>query len=442
MKKRCLILLLVHYLVSCTKMMDEPPAYVGPVIQATLSIRELRARHTMGGFEYLRDEEVIEGIVVADDRSDNFYKSIVLQDSTGGITIRLDGFALYNDFSIGTRMAIKLKELWMGDYGRMIQLGAGVDRSAPSLPELIPLPMPLYSRFLVKKSVNNPVVPLPARIETLGDSMQSCLVQLEGVEFAAKDTGTSYADVINQLPDSKVLKACSGGTVYVRTSGFARFASAKTPRGNGSLTGIYTVFRNEKQLLLRDTADVQMRQPRCAGPVTQVLFNEDFEGQVYPATLSIKNWKNITEAGSVSYLVNASSGNRYAAISAFATGEPAVISWLVLPPLNLGNTSNEFLSFETKDGFDNGALLQVMASTNYDGGNTPWKARWTVLRANISKGSVTGPAQAWLSSGPVSLSGYKGTVYLAFRYEAADSSAGTIRRTTRFQIDNIRVQGN
>lgn len=439
MKKRVLVILLLLQF-SCHKKIEEPPAYAGPDIQATLSIRDLRMRHAMGGFEYLGDEEVIEGIVVANDRSDNFYKSIVLQDSTGGITMRLEGVALYNDFPVGTRLAVKLKELWMGDYGRMIQLGAGVDRSAASSPQLIPVPMPLYSRFLVKKSMYNPVVPLSVKIEALDDSLQSCLIKLEGVEFALKDTGTAYADVINQLPDNKLLKACSGGSIAVRTSGYARFAAAKTPRGSGSITGIYTVFRNEKQLLLRDTSDVQMRQPRCAGPVTQVLFSEDFEGQVYPADLAVRNWKNIAEAGGVLYRVHAVQGNTYATISAFATGQPAVVSWLILPRLNLGNTSNEVLFFETKNGFDNGAVLQVLASANYDGGNTPWKARWTVLNANISKGAVTGLAPGWLSSGPVSLSGYKGTVYLAFRYEATD--AVTVQRTTSFQLDNIRVEGN
>jgi hypothetical protein len=67
----------------------------------------------------------------------------------------------------------------------------------------------------------------------------------------------------------------------------------------------------------------------------------------------------------------------YAEISAFATNKPLVNSWLILPPVNLGNSANETLSFQTKDGFDNGAVLQVFVSTNYDGGNTPWKAKWT-----------------------------------------------------------------
>ncbi|MFX7849786.1 hypothetical protein ABTK11_22010, partial [Acinetobacter baumannii] len=71
--------------------------------------------------------------------------------------------------------------------------------------------------------------------------------------------------------------------------------------------------------------------------------------------------------------------NKYVEISAFATYQPVVNSWLILPPINLNNSTHEQLSFLTKDGFDNGAVLQAYISSNYDGGNSPSKAKWTPL---------------------------------------------------------------
>ena len=130
--------------IFCHKKFDEPPPYTGPVIKANITIQDLRAMHFPGNFEKLMDEFIIEGVVVADDSKDNFYKSIVIQDSTGGITIRLDGFGLYNFYPVGRKVFVKLKDLWLGDYAKMIQLGAGVDRSDPAFPELIPVPQPLY----------------------------------------------------------------------------------------------------------------------------------------------------------------------------------------------------------------------------------------------------------------------------------------------------------
>ncbi|MEO7530804.1 MAG: DUF5689 domain-containing protein, partial [Sediminibacterium sp.] len=85
----------------CNKKFDSPPPFVGQDIKANLSIKDLRAMHFTGNFECVMDDHIIEGIIVADDSKDNFYKSIVLQDSTGGITIRMDGSGLYTDYPVG-----------------------------------------------------------------------------------------------------------------------------------------------------------------------------------------------------------------------------------------------------------------------------------------------------------------------------------------------------
>ncbi len=434
--------ILVLMSIQCNKKFDTPPEYNGPDLQPNLSISALRAMHFMGNFDHIVNDYIIEGIVVADDSKDNFYKSIIMQDSTGGITIRLDGTGLYNDYPVGRKLAIKLNGLWMGDYARMIQLGAGVDRSDSLFPQIAPIPVPLFDRFLIKKSLQNAIVPKTIRIDQLNDSLQSCLIKIDNLEFAVADTGKPYADVINKLSDNTIVKACSGGSAYIRTSGFARFAGIKTPRGNGSLTAIYSVFKTDKQLMIRDTSDVQMNGLRCTGAGSKLLLAEDFTNQSPNTNLTITGWKNIVETGGKSFQVKSSSNNNYAEINAFATNQLTVVSWLILPPVNLSNSANEILSFQTKDGFDNGGVLQVFASTNYDGGNTPWKAKWTLLKPIISKGSVTGIASDWLASGNISLAGYSGSVYIAFRYDGADPVLAFDKRTTTFQIDNVRIEGN
>lgn len=431
----------VLFCLQCNKKFDEPPVYQGPDIHPNTSIRELRNRHTPGNFEYLTEDQVIEGIVVADDSRDNFYKSVAIQDSTGGITIRLDGFGLYTDYPVGRRLAVKLKNLWMGDYAGMLQLGAGVDRSVPAYPEIRPIPVPLFGRFLVKKELNQPVVPKQVRLDELADSLQSCLVKIDQLEFAVNDTGKTYADAVNRISSNLTVKACGGGSSYIRTSGFARFASARVPRGNGSITAVYSVFRYDKQLLIRDTADVQLTGLRCRPPGVKELLIEDFEQQAN-GVVQDHGWKTMAESGDQFFLINTTQNNRYAEVSAFATGKPTVVAWLVSPPVNLSNSANEILRFLTKDGYDNGATLQVWVSGNYDGSHTPWKARWTALRAIMAKGSVSSINPAWVSSGDISLSAFSGTVHIAFRYEGADPLSVFDRRTTRFQLDEVRVLGN
>jgi hypothetical protein len=426
----------------CNKKFDSPPAYTGPLIQANLSIRDLRAMHFPGGFERILDDRIIEGIIIADDSKDNFYKSIVIQDSTAGITIRMDGSGLYTSYPVGRKVAVKLKDLWLGDYGKMIQLGAAVDRSEPLFPELTPIPSALFDRYITRKELNNTIVPKHIRIDQLNDSLQSCLVAIDNAEFAVSDTGKPYADAVNKTSENATLRSCNGGNAYVRTSGFANFAAVKVPRGNGTLTAVYSVFGTTKQLLIRDTSDVQMHGLRCTGTGAKLLFSQDFESMLTNGDIQIAGGKNISENGNISFVAKKNSNNVYAEITAFATNKPLVNSWLILPPINLGSSANETLNFQTKDGFDNGAILQVFVSTNYDGGNTPWKAKWILLKPVIAKGSVSSVRNDWVASGSVSLAGYSGTVSIAFRYDGADPANPLDKRTTSFQIDNIRVEGN
>lgn len=427
---------------TCVKHFDEPPEYTGPRVKANISITEIKRLHIPNNFEKITEDLIIEGVVIANDKTDNFYKSIVIQDSTAGITVRLDGFSLFNIYPIGRKIFIRLKGLWLGDYGGMIQLGAGVNRSDPQFPELIPIPQPLFDRVIIKGDLDQYVVPRKVKMDELNDSLQSMLITLTQVEFDHTDTGKTYADAVNKQTIAHTLRTCGIGTVYVRTSGFAKFATATTARGHGDITGIFSMFRTQKQLLIRDTNDVQMNGLRCTVTGPKQMYAEDFSGQIADSLISAPQLKNLSEAGGKFFLSKIVSGNPCAEISAFATKEQIVISWLILPAIDLDHTSNEILKFSTKDGFNNGAVLQVLVSTNYDGGNTPWKARWTVLPAVIAKGSVTGYPKEWVSSGDVSLHHLKGKVYVAFRYEGNDPPMQTAKLTTTFRIDNIVVAGN
>ena len=445
MKSFYFFLIALLFIVSstnCERGFDEPPEYSGPRIKANISITEIKRLHITNNFEKINEDLIIEGVVTANDRTDNFYKSIVIQDSTAGITVRLDGFSLFNIYPIGRKLFIRLKGLWFGDYGGMVQLGAGVNRSNPQFPELIPIPQPLFDRVIVKGDLDQKVLPIKLSIQGLNDSLQSMLVTLTQVEFDHSDTAKPYADAVNKQTIAHTLRTCGIGSVYVRTSGFAKFASALTSRGHGDITGIYSVFRTQKQLLLRDTSDVQMNGLRCTATGPKQIYAEDFSTQAADSLISIPHIKNISETGGKFFLSKVVSGNPCAEISAFATREQVVISWLILPVINLDLSSNEVLRFSTKDGFDNGAVLQVLVSTNYDGGDTPWKAKWAVLPAVIAKGSMNGYSKEWIHSGDVSLHHLKGKVHIAFRYEGNDPPVQNAKLTTTFRIDNIVVTGN
>src|SRR6478735_5956599 len=146
------------FVFSCNKKFDEPPAYVLPNLTADLTISELKAMHTPGKLEQIIIDKTISGIVIADDRSGQFYKTIVIQDSTGGISVKLDGYDLYTNYPIGRQVFIKLKGLYIGDYNRLIEIGGGVDNSG-SKPQVAGIASSLFDSYIVKGTLNNVIEP-------------------------------------------------------------------------------------------------------------------------------------------------------------------------------------------------------------------------------------------------------------------------------------------
>lgn len=427
---------------GCIKKFDQPEAYTGSNIQANLSIRALSELHIPGNAEKLLDDWIITGIVTANDATDNFYKTIVIQDSTAAITIRMDGFGLSADFPLGKRIFVRLNGLWLGEYGGMLQLGGAVDRTDPAYPELLPIPTPLFAKYFIHGIIEKMPDPLLVHFDELKNTMQSRLITIDSVELVPGDTAKPFADVVNRATVNHTLRFCNGGSLYLRTSGFASFAAVKTPRGNGKITGIYSTFGSQKQIIIRDTSDVKMNGGRCSGNITRQLFYQDFESIAVGSDFLLTGWKNLAETGKQLFSGQMAAANRYVTISAFASMQPLVTSWLILPPINLNFTASEQLSFLSKDAFDNGATLQVYISTNYDGGLSPWKAKWSLLKSVIAKGSVSNIATKWTASGNISLNNFSGLAYIAFKYEGNDLPDITNKKTTAFQIDEIKVTGN
>jgi hypothetical protein len=255
------------YAVFCAACLKQN-AYAAPIESSSsdsvITIKALRKLHVMGNVERVAHEAVIIANIVANDEHDNVYKSIIVQDSTGGIVVQLDGTSLYQSYPVGAQLKIHVKDLYLSDYRRMVQLVATMDTSSGTL-ITTGIPVPLFSKYITVVQDHVAVSPLLVAPKNLGDSLQGRLIRISEVEFAAADTAQTYADKKNKIGMSRSLKFCVGGTIYLRTSGYADFAGIKTPVGNGQVVGVYSVYNTEKQLLIRDTSDILLTGKRCTG---------------------------------------------------------------------------------------------------------------------------------------------------------------------------------
>ena len=256
-------LAIILFLASCFKQSANAADTIG-FNDSIISIKNFRKLHTMGMVELIAHPISIQGTVVANDEHDNIYKSLCIQDNSGGMVIQLDGLALYQTFPVGTVVKINTQNLFITDYRRMIQIVASVDSSNGSL-LTAGIPSPLIPKFIKIIQENAPITPINVSYKNLGDSLQGRLIQINGVEFSALDTAQTFADKKNKVGLSRSLKFCTGGTIYLRTSGYADFAGVKTQKGNGIVIGIYSVYNAEKQILLRDTSDILLTGKRCTG---------------------------------------------------------------------------------------------------------------------------------------------------------------------------------
>lgn len=249
---------------ACLKQNAYAVTIVGSNSDTLMTLKNLRKMHVMNSAESMKQAWMIEGVIIANDEHDNFYKSIIVQDSTGGIVVQLDGVNLYQSYPVGALVRIRLQNLWLTDYRRMVQLSATVDTSSGSL-MTAGIPIPLLDKYITIVQNHVTVLPLEVGFKNLGDSLQARWIHISGVEFGASDTAQTYADKKNKVGLSRALKFCTSGTIYLRTSGYADFADLKTPTGNGDVSGIYSVYNYEKQLVIRDTSDILLKNKRCTG---------------------------------------------------------------------------------------------------------------------------------------------------------------------------------
>ncbi|HRB30262.1 MAG TPA: DUF5689 domain-containing protein [Ferruginibacter sp.] len=432
---------------SCKKEFDSPSGPKDQDIVANTTIADLKAMHPgNGAYTIVGTDIIISGIVVANDKSGNLYKQLYIEDATGGLQILLDAASLYGSYPIGRRIYIKCKGLCLSDYNRLMALG--VKANVAGLPSQEGIPSALINQYVIGGSLGNAVTPHAVTLNDLTTNMQDrylgSLIQLEGFYFS--NVNQTYSDTsAYKATQNRDIKNCDGLTTIIRTSAYANFAGQRVAQGRGSVTAIYTVFGNTKQLLIRDTGDVKFNEPYDCPLPAGVLFQEDFEGQVTPGPLVLNNWFVGAEAGTKTWEARLFSSNKYAQMSAFSTNDASAKAWMVTKAINLGTFASKTLTFETNAGFHNGAVLKLLISTDYSGTGNPWASgvNWTDISssATFSPGLPSGYPPSFTPSGNVDLSSYSGTVYIAFKYEGADPSGSSSDKTTTWQVDKIKVTG-
>jgi Family of unknown function (DUF5689) len=256
-------IMIMLFVTSCVDQeFDEPPIDgEDPTLTVTHTIDQIKGFFVAGTATALPDTAIISGIVISDDVQGNFYKDLVIADSSGGILIRIDVSPLSPIYGKGRRVFIKLGGLFISDYGGMIQLGvkdgAGVGR----------IPSTLVDSYVIRGKWNQP---FPVReissilsVDPNNRTNQNIAVRFKYARFV--EVCDTWADVASGSSGNRTLRDSSGNSITIRTSNFSTFASATIPGDTGTVEGILQVFNGGFQLIIRDLNDlIDFLPPVCA----------------------------------------------------------------------------------------------------------------------------------------------------------------------------------
>lgn len=252
-----------------------------PVAQnkANITIREVKELWAGVAGQQVGTKEngehyIIHGRVISSDANGNVYKSLVIQDETAAVSFSINAASMYTTFPLGQEVVVDITGLYVGRYSNLFQIGMLSDyKGTPSIGFMnweifkrhaekngLPNTNFKYVKYGDTYPTENPycILTTIGGLPT-GDAekllMMSQLVEFSDVKFPGANGKTTFS-TYQSSGDNRSITDATGGTLNVRTSGYASFYNTVLPEGEGSVRGLLSVFGTDWQLTLRNIQDV------------------------------------------------------------------------------------------------------------------------------------------------------------------------------------------
>ncbi|MFH0867665.1 MAG: DUF5689 domain-containing protein [Bacteroidota bacterium] len=412
-----LIITGLTFLSSCVNdEFDTPDINIPSVdFESNTTIYDLKNIIYQGILDTITTDVIIQGIVVANDESGNFYKKLMLQDNSGGVEVALDKTDLYTEYRLGQKVYIKCKDLWLGEYGGKVQLGYIYNGDIGRIPEIY------INDHLFLDSLPG-AIPAPIVKSTFAFTNEELdmLIRLDSVTFETPgevysvSTGTTNRNMLDK----------DGTILILRTSNYANFAGSTMPDGVGTVTGILSYYDGDGfQFYIRDLNDVSGFDNSI-----KTIVNGNFAtaGSLVPFT-------QYSVIGNELWIQSTYGSDNFAKMSGYNGSYFENEDWLISPSMNFDDYTEEVLKFFTMMNYGTAGdgSLKVFYSTDYSSGD-PNASTWTELTGLI----LSGGAWAKVSSGDIDVSMISGTnIHIAFKYTCSTTNVAT------WEVGGITVKG-
>ncbi len=395
-------------------------------------------------------DQFVEGYVISSDESGNYFEEVVLQDKTenpsSGVKVLIDSSPLFNRFDFGRRVYVRVQGLTVGLDSGVLALGyedGGVIK---------PISEALMSSIIKRDTLVAQIMPKEIFLEDVSTSMVNLWVRIDKVQFHRSEVlgenPLTYAgEPFDEFDGERILESCMNGSQLIfSTSTFSNFKSQAMDLGKGAIDGILAMDYYGEYLVLKvnGLGDLYLEDENrcdpeffyCEGTMNgnDVLWEENFEEGTSMEHYVNEGWTNTNlNGGETVWSLQSFSGNNYAQITGYNSGETAIDSWLITPQITMQGSVERGLYLDIQTAYYNQSILNVWVTQEFSGDvlTTDWK----LIDVFVPTGPTDGFGE-FQTVGPINLSCLEGTITIGFQYEGSDPSA-----TTRYHLDNIRVKG-
>lgn len=232
MKRSAISALLVVCSLSCgCREHFDAPDTPAEAPAANITIASLHALYR-GEPVVVREAMVTGGTVVSSDEAGNFYRTVVLDDGTGGAELRIAEYNLHTIYPTGCCLTVSLQGCALGERNGVLQIGLQSEPYSPYPTDYISSRV-LLDRIVHRTDRRGEAAAIPCTVPQLGAALCGRLVRLDGLRLLPDPSTVSPA-----WEGYRLFEDAAGHTVAVYTSAYARFAGSEVPQQPCSLTGI------------------------------------------------------------------------------------------------------------------------------------------------------------------------------------------------------------
>lgn len=238
------------------------------VAGTTTTIAELQNKYagtiSNGGSKQITDDLWLRCVVNGNDIGGNIYKQISVQDETGGIIVGINGTDQGAFMPVGQKLLIQLKDLYIGGYGEMAQIGSLYNGSIGRMDVIT---WKQHVRLIMDDTEEAKAFGT-MKVDTLVFDAKKTMVQQsgrvvklsgvtikgDGTQIIAPDDGS--IDMVSNCINRTISGGNAGDKCVLRTSPYADFKGIALPKEPVELYGIATYFKGTWQILARTQSDL------------------------------------------------------------------------------------------------------------------------------------------------------------------------------------------